>query len=593
MRTLAELFLEVAEREQAECLLHKVQGEYRPVSSRELADRIRRVAHVLTRWGIAPGDRVALMADNGPHWPTVDFAALSVGAVSVPIYPTLLPEQAAYIAQDSGAKVVFVHTAEQLEGLLAHRAELPGLEKLVLIEGGSDAAGVTSLEQVLAEGEGYDAGVLAERSRAVEPGELASLVYTSGTTGQPKGVMLTHGNFVSNILTGIDLLHFTGENVALSFLPLSHVFERTIDYCYFHVGATIAYAEGVHTVPQNLQEVRPHVFVSVPRVYEKFYNRVQEQLAHASPVRRKLFEWALSVGREALPYRLRGEHPSGLLGLKLALASGLVFSKIHQRLGGRFEFAFSGGAPLGKELAEFFWSAGIHIYEGYGLTETSPVISVNTPGHVKLGTVGRPIPDVEVEIAADGEILVRGPNIMQGYFGLEEETREVLSPDGWFATGDIGELDPDGFLKITDRKKEIIVNAYGKNVAPAPIENRLKASQYVNQAVVIGDQRKFLSALIVPDFDTLKPWAREAGLGAATPEELIREPKVRELIDSEVAAVNEKGAKYEQIKAWELLPAELTLEGGELTPTQKVKRRVVHEKYRDVIDGMYRGGQDD
>jgi long-chain acyl-CoA synthetase len=598
METLADLFLEVADREQERCLLHKVAGEYRAVSSHELADRVRRVAHVLLEMGVDSGDRVALMSENAPHWPTIDFAALSVGAVSVPIYPTLLPEQAAYIVRDSGAKVVFAETREQLDGLLDHRDDLPDLEHLVLIDGELSATdresleGVTTLGAVHEQGEGYDASALAERSKAVDPGQLASLVYTSGTTGEPKGVMLSHHNLVSNITTGVELLGFSGEQTALSFLPLSHVFERAIDYAYFWIGATIAYAESVQTVVEDMQLVRPHTFVSVPRVYEKFYNRVQEQLAQAPPLRRKLFEWALDVGREALPYRLKGEHPPGLLGLKHAVASGLVFSKIQNRLGGRFEFAFSGGAPLGQELAEFFWSVGIRIYEGYGLTETSPVISANHPGAVKLGTVGRVLPGVEVKIAEDGEILARGPNIMQGYFNKEEATREVLTDDGWFHTGDIGELDDEGFLRITDRKKELIVNAYGKNVAPAPIEGGLKASRYINQAVVLGDRRKFLSALIVPDFETLGPWAREQGLDPSDRQALMESDALRELIQGEVEAVNAKGAKYEQIRQWTLLEDEFTLEGGELTPTQKIKRRVIHEKYADQIDRLYAGSGD-
>ncbi len=589
MRTLAELFLRVAERNQAECLLHKVEGEYLPISSSELADSVRRVAHSLRELGVEAGDRVALMADNGPHWPTVDFAAQSLGAVTVPIYPTLRPDQAAYIAKDSGAKVTFVESRDQLEGFFEHRRDLPDLSHLILVRGESEPSeDALVLAELYEKGAGYDADALAAISRQVEPDDLASLVYTSGTTGQPKGVMLSHDNFVTNLLTGLELLRFEGDKVALSFLPLSHVFERTIDYCYFYQGLTIAYAESVQTVPQNLLEVQPHTFVSVPRVYEKFYNRVQEQLANAPALRRKLFDWALDVGRESLDHRLRGEWPSGLLGLKLAVASGLVFRKVKERLGGRFEFAFSGGAPLGKDLGEFFWSLGIEIYEGYGLTETSPIISANTPGAAKLGTVGRPIPGCEVKIAEDGEILARGPNIMQGYFNMPDATAEVIGGDGWFHTGDIGELDDDGFLRITDRKKEIIVNAYGKNVAPAPIENQLKASRYINQAVVIGDQRKFLSALVVPDFDTLEPWARDQGLDPSDRQALVQEPAVRELLQREIDAVNEEGAKYEQMGTWTPLTEEFTQEGGELTPTQKVKRRVIRDKYGEHIDAMYR-----
>jgi len=588
IETLSDLFLLAAGYHKPDCLLHKVGGEYVPIATAEMVDRVRRTARALENLGVEPGDRVALMAENGPHWPTVDFAALCRGAASVPIYPTLLPEQVAYIVADSGAKVVVVQTAEQLAGLREHRDRIPGVQKLVLIDGepGGDD-GATTLDALLAGGADADPTAFEEHARRTAPDDLASLVYTSGTTGQPKGVMLTHRNFVSNICTAMGLVDFRADQTSLSFLPLAHVFERMIDYCYFYKGVSIAYAESVQTVPQNMQEVRPHVFVSVPRVYEKFHARVQDTIAAAPPVRQKLFRWAVGVGRESLPWTLKGEHPSGLLGLKYALANALVFRKLEERLGGRFEYAVSGGAPLAPDLAEFFWSVGIEIYEGYGLTETSPVISVNAPGITKLGTVGRPIPGIEVEIAEDGEILTRGPHVMKGYWNQPEATAEVIDEDGWFHTGDIGEIDADGYLRITDRKKEIIVNAYGKNVAPAPIENALKSSRYVSQAVVIGDRRKFLAALVVPDLEALTTWTKGQGIAVAGAEELIADHRVRELIAAEVAAVNEGLASYERIVAWELLPEEFSLEGGELTPTQKVKRRVIHEKYDDRIDRMY------
>jgi long-chain acyl-CoA synthetase len=529
------------------------------------------------------------MADNGPHWPAVDFGALCRGAATVPIYPTLLPDQSAYIAEDSGAKVVFVHSRDQLDGFLAHRAQLPGLKKLVLISGGiaGDPDVVMTWEDLVELGADADPDGFERHARETRPEELASLVYTSGTTGKPKGVMLTHGNFVSNIVTAMGLVDFRSDMTSLSFLPLAHVFERMIDYCYFYKGVSIAYAESVQSVAQNMMEVRPHVFVSVPRVYEKFYAKVQDGVAAGSPLKQKMFRWAEGVGREALPYKLRGEEPGGLLGLQVAVANGLVFRKIRERLGGRFEYAVSGGAPLGRDLAEFFWSMGIEIYEGYGLTETSPVISVNHPGRARLGTVGPIIPGIEVDIAADGEILTRGPHVMKGYFNKPEATAEVIDEDGWFHTGDIGEIDADGFLRITDRKKEIIVNAYGKNVAPAPIENTLKTSRFVSQAVIIGDRRKFLSALIVPDFEVLATWAQQHGKAGASHEELAADPEVRALIQQDVDQVNQDLASYEQIGTWTLLREEFTLEGGELTPTQKVKRRIIHEKYANEIESMY------
>ena len=588
VHTLAELFLKTEAREKSAQLMHKLEGKYRSISTRDFADGIRRLAKALQDLGIEPKDRVALMADNGPHWPTVDFATLISGAVTVPIYPTLTPEESAYIARDSGAKIVFAHQPEQLQGLLDHADELPDVTQFVLIEGGAgtDDPRVLTFEDLRTRGEGYDTAAQDEKIHAVAPDDLASFVYTSGTTGKPKGVMLTHENFCSNVVAALEHLSFESGFTTLSFLPLSHVFERTIDYCYFYLGCTIAYAESVQTVAQNFQEVRPHTFVSVPRVYEKVLAKVHEGVAAGSGLKQKIFHWAVETAREALPYRLRQEHPSGLLGLKLAVADGLVFSKIKERLGGRFEFAFSGGAPLGQDVAEFFWGAGIPIYEGYGLTETAPVLTANAPGAVKLGTVGRAIPGIEIRIADDGEILARGPNIMKGYYNRPDETAEVLDPDGWFHTGDIGEID-DGFLRITDRKKELIVNAYGKNIAPAQVENQLKASRYIAQAVVIGDRRKFLSALLVPDFEVLARWATDRGLDTSDTDALLEKDAVRGLIDQEVETANQHLAKYERVRAWRLLREEMTQESGELTPTQKVKRRVVHDKYADLIDAMY------
>ncbi|HEX6863102.1 MAG TPA: long-chain fatty acid--CoA ligase, partial [Thermoanaerobaculia bacterium] len=419
--------------------------------------------------------------------------------------------------------------------------------------------------------------------RHAKPEDLATLIYTSGTTGDPKGVMLTHDNLVSNLVTSAENLSVEGGHVALSFLPLSHSFERTVDYCYFYLGCTIAYAESVATVAQNLQEVKPNLFVSVPRVYEKVLAKVQEGVAAGSPIKQKIFSWAVGVGRENLPNRMKLQGG----GVMLGLADKLVFSKIRERLGGKFLFALSGGAPLARDVAEFFWGAGIPIYEGYGLSETAPVLTVNAPGAVKLGTVGRPLPGVEIRIAPDGEILAKGPNIMKGYWNMPEATAEVIDSEGWFHTGDIGELDPEGFLRITDRKKELIINAYGKNIAPAPIENSLKSSRFIGQAVVIGDRRKFLSALLVPDFEALKPWAERQGIGAAGNKDLIQNAQVRALIAQEVANVNSGLASFEKIVAWDLLPEEWTLETGELTPTQKVKRRVINQKYADVLERLY------
>ena len=591
IRTLAELFLKVAEHNKPDRLQHKVNGTYQPVSTAELVDRVRRLAKALQELGVVPGDRVALMSENGPHWPTVDFATLCTGAALVPIYPTLLPDQSAYIARDCGAKVVVAETTAHLDGLLAHAGQLPDVRQFVLIRGTSADPRVVTLGDLFERGGGYDVAAFEQGARAVKPADLATLIYTSGTTGQPKGVMLTHDNLASNIMASLPAIGIEDSWVALSFLPLSHSFERTVDYIYFYSNCSIAYAESVAAVAQNMQEVKPQVFVSVPRVYEKVLARVQENVATSSPIKQKIFAWAQGVAREALPYRMQRKSPPGLGGIKLALADKLVFGKIRERLGGRFRYAVSGGAPLARDVAEFFWGAGIPIYEGYGLSETSPVISVNTPQAVKLGTVGKPVEGVEVRIAQDGEILAKGRNIMKGYWNLPEATAEAIDADGWFHTGDIGELDGEGFLRITDRKKELIINAYGKNIAPAPIENSLKSSRFIGQAVVIGDRRKFLAALLVPDFEALKAWADRNGMGGRDTPALLADPKVRALFEGEVAAVNKGLAHYEQIVAWELIPQEFTLETGELTPTQKVKRRVINQKYGTEIDRLYAQGE--
>ncbi len=593
IRTLSELFLVVVQHDRDACLMHKVGGRYVAVPTAELARQVRQIAKGLVDSGIRPGDRVALMAENGPFWPAVDFATLCIGAALVPIYPTLLPEGAAYVARDSGSRVLFVQGRERLEGLLAVRGEMPAVERIVAFPGSgpgeslgvADAAGVETLEDFMARGAGADQAWLEQMAAHAKPEDLATLIYTSGTTGDPKGVMLTHDNLVSNALTGCEVLGLEGGFTALSFLPLSHSFERLVDYCFFYKGITIAYAESVQTVAANLLEVRPHVFVAVPRVYEKVMARVLETATGSGGLKAKIFRWAMAVGRAALPKRLAFEP----VGLKVKIADKLVFAKIRERLGGRFVFAMSGGAPLGRDVAEFFWGAGIPIYEGYGLTETSPVISVNARGATRLGTVGRPMPRIEVKIAEDGEILSRGPNTMRGYFGKPQATAEAIDSEGWFHTGDIGHLDDGGFLVITDRKKELIVNAYGKNIAPAPIENALKASRWISQAVVIGDRRQYLAALIVPDFDVLKSWAASQKIGGPT-EEQLREPRLRAIFQAEIEAVNEHLARYEQIRVWELVPAEFTLEGGELTPTLKVKRRVINIKYKTILDRLYTAG---
>ncbi len=593
IKTLADIFFLVAERPKPDCLKHKVDGIYRDVSTAELVDGVQRLATALVEFGIQPGDRVALMAENGPHWPTIDFASLTLGAVLAPVYPTLTGDQAAYVINDCGAEIAFVQGHARLDSLLEERSNMPAVRRFVVIDDEPKGDDIPTLASVLEGSEPMPLDELRRRAEAIEPDDLATFIYTSGTTGNPKGVMLSHGNIASNVEANLNTLEIASHQTALSFLPLSHSFERTIDYIYFAQGLTVAYAESVQTVGENLQEIRPHFFVSVPRVYEKVLARVRENVAKSSSTKQRIFRWAESVARDALPYRLRRENPPGLLGLKLKIADKLVFAKLRERLGGRFEAATSGGAPLGRDVAAFFWGAGIEIYEGYGLSETSPVLTVNRPGKAKLGTVGTAIPGVTLRIAEDGEILAKGPNIMQGYWNLPEKTAEAIDSDGWFHTGDIGEIDDEGFLKITDRKKEIIVNAYGKNVAPAPIENAIKSSPYIEQAVVIGDRRKFLSALIVPDFATLDVWAGEHGLRSDDRKALIGDEAVRDLLYREIERANEELSKHQRVRAWELLPDEFSIETGELTPTQKIKRRVIQQKFGTVIDEVYRRAAED
>jgi long-chain acyl-CoA synthetase len=585
IETLCDIFLATAGHGKSDCLLHKVDGKWLPVSTDEFVDGIRRLATVLDELGVKRGDRVAIMADNGVHWSTVDFACLCVGAVVVPIYPTLTSDQGAYVANDCGAEILFIQERDRLEGMMGESDDMPAVREFIMI--GDDAPeGVSTLSGLMGAAEPMPREELESRANQAQPDDLATFIYTSGTTGNPKGVMLTHRNIASNVMASESCLEIGPTQTALSFLPLSHSFERTIDYIYFYKGTTVAYAESVQLVAQNFGEVKPHVFVSVPRVYEKVLGKVHENVAKSSGLKQKIFHWAEGVARDALPYRLKGETPPGLLGVKLGLADKLVFGKIKDRLGGRFQFAASGGAPLSRDVAEFFWGAGIEIYEGYGLTETSPVLTINNMHAAKMGTVGTAIEDVEILIAEDGEILAKGPNIMRGYHNLPDATAESIDDEGWFHTGDIGELDSEGYLRITDRKKELIVNAYGKNIAPAPIENALKSSRFIEQAMVIGDKRKFLSALLVPDFETLKAWGASKGLGD-DPAALAGNPEVRSLYETEIVAVNKKLAKYEQVHAFDLLEAEWTIETGELTPTQKIKRRVINKKYGDRIDAVY------
>ena len=590
--TLLDYFRHAAGSGRPDLLVQKKDGVWTNISAEEFGQATRGLALGLALLGVDRHDRVAILSENRPEWPMTDFATLALGALTVPIYTSYLAPQVEYILKDSMAKVVVVSNAVELQKVLDVRARCKDLQHVLVVEPAPWSRGkATPLATVVQKGLavlGVDENAFEERAAALEGSDWATMIYTSGTTGEPKGAVLTHANIVANVATCSTLFDVGPEDVALSFLPLSHVFERMVDYLYFSRAATIAYAESIDRLADNLQEVRPHCFAAVPRVYEKVLARVQGAVEKAPALRRAIFRWGLGAGRRRLAAEEGGAVPGLGLRLQAALADRLVFGKIKSRLGGRFRFAISGGAPLAREVAEFFWAAGVKVYEGYGLTETSPVLTCNRPGEWRLGTVGRPIPGVHLKLAGDGEVLAKGPSVMEGgYWRKADETTAVFDEDGWFLTGDIGHVDVDGYLTLTDRKKEIIVNAYGKNVAPAPIEAALKMVRYVSSAVLVGNRRKFLSALLVPNFERLESWALGNGVPYKSPRDLVTQPKVRALFKQAIDIVNGDEPHERQIRAFTLLTEDFSIEGGELTPTLKVKRRVVDEKHRELIDRMY------
>ncbi len=569
----------------------KINGKWTSWTWTQVDRKVRSLSAALIDLGIQPGDRIALLSENRPEWVWTDLAILMTGAVNVPIYPTLTAKQIAYILNDCQAKVAFASSAAQLAKLKEAATEVPSLEVLIHFDSKDSAAfdGARSLDELLALGEDRLSAHEAEfnkRRDAIRPDTLCSIIYTSGTTGNPKGVMLTHRNFSTNASTVADLVDIQTEDSCLSFLPLSHVLERVAYYVFLFRGAHINYAESIDTVAQNLNEVRPSFIVSVPRLFEKIRARVFDTMAESGGVKKALFEWGLRVGGEYFAAKTEGKEPGPMLTLEYKLADRLVFSKVRARTGGRLKYCISGGAPLSKEVGLFFQIIGITILEGYGLTESSPVIACNRATANRIGTVGMPIPQVEVKIAEDGEILARGPNIMLGYYNNPTATQEAIDADGWLHTGDIGVLDAAGFLAITDRKKEILVMSNGKNVAPAPIENALITSSFIAQAVLVGDNRNFISALIAPNFESLGRWAKENGVHG-NPSDLIADAKVKGLFRKEIDRVTADFARYEQIKEFVLLREELSQDKDELTPTLKYKRRVILANYAKEIDGLY------
>jgi long-chain acyl-CoA synthetase len=596
--TLNQLFFEaVAKYNRPDALQYKKDGAYKSISHSVVAERVRHAARGLAALGVRRGERVAILSENRPEWAIADFACLTAGLTDVPIYPTLPSDQIAYILKDAGAVAIFVSNSAQAEKVREIRAQVPSLKTVIGFDEipGLANISIAQLEQMGLPGENKESiAVYREDALRVKPDDLATLIYTSGTTGEPKGVMLSHDNIYSNVAASRTKIPFAGEDTALSFLPLSHIFERMGGhYLMFATGTSIAYAESIDTVPVNLQEVKPTIVLSVPRLYEKMYARILETALTGGFLKKKIFFWARAVAERWANEKLAGRDPGGLLARQYALAQKLVFSKLKARTGGRLRYFVSGGAPLSPEINKFFYAAGLVILEGYGLTETSPVIAVNTPEDFRIGTVGKPIDGVEVKIAFDGEILTRGPHVMKGYYNRPDATREAIDSEGWFHTGDIGEL-RDGFLAITDRKKDIIVTAGGKNIAPQPLENKVKTNKYVAQAVMLGDKRKFPSMLVVPNFDQLEKWAMKRNIIWTDRAQLLRMPTIQAKMEKEVNKELVGTAHFEIPKKIGLLEHDFSIESGELTPTQKVKRRTIDKHYKALIDALYeeadRGG---
>jgi long-chain acyl-CoA synthetase len=593
--TIPEMFDRITTKyasEQRPLLMHKVDKRYRGISFSEYRRNVELFALGLASLGVMKEDKVAIISENRPEWIVADMAVVTLGAVDVPIYPTLTPKQIEFIFKDAGVKLAVVSNPLQLGKLLKIRGGLKTLRNIILMNEKSEPGNnkILSYADIYAKGEEYEKlhpTYFRELLSKAKPEDLLTIIYTSGTTGNPKGVMLTNDNLVTNIKSSADVIPFTYRDTLLSFLPLCHSFERMAGYyTAMACGATVAYAESAETVGDNLLEIHPTVVTTVPRLFERIYSRLMKQVDSSPVPRQKIFHWALSVGRAYATAKKTGV-VSTILKVQHTVAERLVFSKLQQRTGGRIRFFVSGGAALAKELGEFFEAMGITIIEGYGLTETSPVLSANRIDDYKFGTVGKPIPGVEIKIADDGEILAKGPNIMKGYYNNPQATEEVIDKEGWFHTGDVGMFDPQGHLMITDRKKHLFVSSGGKNIAPQPIENLFLQSKYIDQFVLIGDGKMFLSALIVPEFENLKEYAKKLGIRFSAESDLTQVDDIRKLYEKEIQALQKDLPTYERVRRFELLPGQLTVENGEITPTLKVRRRVVETKYAALIDRMY------
>jgi long-chain acyl-CoA synthetase len=568
--------------------MYRTADGWRSHSAQEMLRRVAGLSKSLAELGIQAGDRVAIFAPNCPEWHIADFAILGLGAVDVPIYFNESIEHTTYILNDSGARIVITCGETQAQKVAACRSKVPTLEHVIALSPPAGLPGeYPKFETLAASATGDDVAEYRRRAEQVAADALATIIYTSGTTGEPKGVMLSHRNISSNAHDTMHLQELTPSDVALEFLPLAHIYERTVAYQYFFLGVTIAYVERIEDVPQALLEVHPTAAAAVPRFFEKIYGNILHRGANTTGMQREIFEWALRVAAEAAPWRAYGKAVA--LGTKLQwlIADRLVYAKVRQGLGDHSPKFASGGAPLAPEIAEFFWSVGIPVYQGYGLTETSPVISTNYRGHNKVGTVGPAIPNVQIKIAEDGEILVKGPNVMQGYFGKPDQTQAVFTPDGWFMTGDIGRLDSEGYLTITDRKKELLKTAAGKLVAPAPIENTLKSSPFITNAIVVGDKHKFVSVLVVPNVAAIESEARKNSHEFSTPRQMVNDPWVHEFMSREIERLTANLAQYEKPKRFAMIEQDFTYASGELTYTLKLKRRIIERRYQDVIARLY------
>lgn len=580
LENLNQIFFSVIDRNQSCVIKERVSTQWSPVSSADLYRSVVSVARALSEWGISKGDRVAILSENRPEWLIADFACQLLGAVVVPVYTTLTPEQIAYMLRDSATRVIFVSSAAQAQKVLASQPQT-SIEKIVIMDN-VDISGTTSMSQICKAGPAQRDHSFDERASAIAgPDDPATIIYTSGTTGIPKGVMLTHRNMTSNIAYSLNDFDLRTDDVSISFLPLSHITARHVDFALLYHGVTLAYVPFIEQLPEAMLQVRPTIFVGVPRVYEKIHARVE--LTAKSFPKKSIYRWALGVGNRHRNEVLRGHSPASI---SWKIADRLMYSKLRAAFGGRVRRFISGGAPLGRELAEWYADMGIRIHEGYGLTETSPVIAVNNPRAHKLGTVGKSLSNVEVRIAEDGEILVRGPSVFRGYWNLPEETKNAFV-DGWFKTGDIGVLDSDGFLSITDRKKDLIKTSGGKFIAPQPIESSLKHNAFVAEAVVLGDRRKFPSVLIVPAFAALEDWAHAQKLAFGSREELIACEEVRDLYEKIVDGVNQNLARFEKLKKLLLVADEFSAEKNTLTASMKVRRREVEQRYSQQIEEVY------